>query len=174
MGYRHFKWVSWGKDTWEILHNSRDWIWLYGRPHINFWQDIIRSLVLWPSMEWKVWWLSHIYGIFSCKLEPDIWICQNGYIYEYISVYVDYLSIAEREPKSLVVALENKYKSKLNVTGPISFHIGCDFFRYSNGVLCFTPHKYIYKMVQTYMTMFGSNPKLNKAVKPPLEQGDYP
>ena len=118
--------------------------------------------------------MSHIYGIFSCKLEPDIWICQNGYIYEYISVYVDYLSIAEREPKSLVVALENKYKSKLNVTGPISFHIGCDFFRYSNGVLCFNPHKYIYKMVQTYMTMFGKNPKVHKSFRAPLEQVYHP
>ena len=33
------------------------------------------------------------------KLEPVIWIWQNGYIYEYISVYVHNLSIETRDAK---------------------------------------------------------------------------
>ena len=61
-------------------------------------------------------------------------------------------------------ALEEKYKFNPMETGPISFHPGCDFFRDSHGVLCFAPHKYIGKMVQTYMNMFGTNPKLHKYV----------
>ena len=41
-----------------------------------------------------------------------------------------------------------------------------------NGVLCLAPHKYIDKMVQSYITMFVINPKQHKSVRPPLEQGN--
>ena len=74
-----------------------------------------------------------------CKLEPDIWIRQNGDIYEYIVVYVNDLEIAARETNILMGALKNRYKFNLKGTRPISFHLGCDFFRKSNGVLCFAP-----------------------------------
>ena len=90
-------------------------------------------------------------------MEPDIWIRQNGDIYEHISIYADDLSISVKYPKSLMYALEKKYKFKLKGTGTISFHLGYDFFRNSNGVLCFPTHKYFGKMVQTHMTMFGTN-----------------
>ena len=70
-----------------------------------------------------------------CKLETDIWMRKNRDINEYISVYFDYLSIAAREPKSLMGALEKKYKFKLEGTGPILFHLGCDLFHDSNYVL---------------------------------------
>ena len=52
--------------------------------------------------------------------------------------------------------------------GPVSFHIGFDFFHENNGVLCFASHKYIDNMVQTYMTMFDTNPKLQNSVRDPL------
>ena len=67
-------------------------------------------------------------GLFLCKLEPDIWIQNNGDIYEYIVIYVDYLAISARNPKSLMDALKKKHKSKLKGMGPIPFHLGCDFF----------------------------------------------
>ena len=54
-----------------------------------------------------------------CKLEPDIWIRQNGYIYEYIYVYIDDLELAAKDSKILINALENKYKLNLKVKGPI-------------------------------------------------------
>ena len=56
---------------------------------------------------------------FMCKLGPDIWIRQNVDIYGYISVYVDYLSIAAMDTKNLINTLENKYKFKLKGIGPI-------------------------------------------------------
>ena len=111
------------------------------------------SYVLWYSV---LWWHERFSNsfrdmvLFMWKLELDIWIRQNGYIYEYIDVYVDDLAIAARYPKSITDELENKYKFNLKVTGPISFHFGCDLFRDSNCVLCFVPHKYIDKMFQTY------------------------
>ena len=40
-------------------------------------------------------------------------------------------------------------------------HLGCDFFRDEDGVMCMAPRKYIEKMISSYQRMFGSKPKLN-------------
>ena len=53
---------------------------------------------------------------------------RNGNIYKYIAIYVDDLAIVAKDPKSLFQVLIDKYKYKLKGTGPISFHLGCDFF----------------------------------------------
>ena len=72
-------------------------------------------------------------------------------------------------PKSLMDELEKRNwvrnLFKLKGTGSISFHRRCDFLCDRNGALCFEPHKYIDNMVQTYTTIFGSKPKLNKAIR---------
>ena len=70
-------------------------------------------------------------------------------------------------------SLENKYKFNFKEKGQILFHLGCDFVRDSNGVLCFVPHKHTYNMVHTYMNMFFTKPKLQKYVRYPLEKGDH-
>ena len=55
-------------------------------------------------------------------------------IHKYIAVFIDDLSIVARYPKILMDAFEKKYKLNLKGTGTISFHLGCYFFRDSNGV----------------------------------------
>ena len=60
-------------------------------------------------------------------MEPDIWLRRNGEIYEYITVYVDNLAIAMKEPKSFVKVLKEKYNFHLKGTGPLEFHLGADF-----------------------------------------------
>jgi hypothetical protein len=47
------------------------------------------------------------------------------------------------EPHEFVDVLEQKHKFKLKGTGTIAFHLGCDFFRDDEGVLCMAPKKYI-------------------------------
>lgn len=98
-------------------------------------------------------------GFFPCKAEPDIWMCRSDDVYEYIAVYVDDLAIASKDPKEIVGTLRDVYNFKLKGTGPIEFHLGCDFFRDDDGVLCLSPKKYIDKMVDAYERMFGSKPK---------------
>ena len=44
-------------------------------------------------------------------------------IYEYISLYVNKLSITDRNLKSLVYAHENRNKLNLKGTGPNEFHL---------------------------------------------------
>ena len=53
---------------------------------------------------------------------------ENDGLYEYIAVYVDDLAIVARNPKKICDELRDKYQFKLKGTGPISFHLGCDFF----------------------------------------------
>ena len=68
--------------------------------------------------------------------------------------------------------LETKHSFKLKGTGPIEFHLGCDFFRDEEGILCMAPKKYIEKMIMSYETMFGEKPSTK--VHSPLEKGDHP
>ena len=79
-----------------------------------------------------------------------------------------------RDPNSCMDSLEIMYKFKLKGKGLLEFHLRCDLFCDRNGVIYFEPHIYFGNMVHTYMTMFGSNPKINKASRAPLEHGDNP
>ena len=94
-------------------------------------------------------------GFYPCKAEPDIWMREKNSLYEYIAVYVDDLAIAAKDPKEITDALTTKHKFKLKGTGPIKYHLGCDFFRDEDGTLCFSPRKYIEKMIEGFITMFG-------------------
>ena len=111
-------------------------------------------------------------GFKPSKAEPDIWMRRNDDVYEYIGVYVDDLAIAAKDPKAITDILTKKHNFKLKGTGPIAFHLGCDFYRDDEGILCLTPKTYIEKMLSTYETMFGCKPKTN--VASPLEKGDHP
>ena len=113
-------------------------------------------------------------GFTPCKAEPDIWMRKtpDGKSYEYIGVYVDDLAMALSDPKTFVTTLEVKYKFKLKGTGPLEFHLGCDFYRDEHEVLCMHPRKYIDRMVDSYQRMFGEKPKTN--ISSPLEKGDHP
>jgi hypothetical protein len=111
-------------------------------------------------------------GFVPCKAEPNIWMRDNGELYEYIGVYVDDLAMAMVEPEPFVTILMNKHKFKLKGTGEIAFHLGCDFFWDEEGVLCMAPHKYIYKIIDGYKRMFGEKPR--HTYHSPLEKGDHP
>ena len=67
-------------------------------------------------------------GFKPCKLEPDAWMRDKGDHYEYIATYVDDLLIASKDPKAITDTLQGpKYNLKLKGTGPVTFHLGCDY-----------------------------------------------
>ena len=111
-------------------------------------------------------------GFFPCKAEPDIWMRRNGNLYEYVAVYVDDLAMALVNPQEFANTLQDKYKFKLKGTGPISFHLGMDFFRDDDGTLCIASCKYVEKMIANYERIFGEPPK--QTYTAPLEKGDHP
>ena len=96
---------------------------------------------------------------------------RNGDIYEYIAPYVDDLCIVALDPKSITDVLTDKYSYKLKGTGPITYHLGCDYYRDNDGNLCYAPKRYIDKMIEDYLRMFGTKPKQYTS---PLERGDHP
>jgi len=98
-------------------------------------------------------------GFFTSHCEKDIWLRDMGDHYEYIAVYVDDLMIVGKDPDSIIKILMEKYQFKLKGTGPIEFHLGCDFFRDEEGVLCYAPKKYIKKILENYRRIFGTWPK---------------
>lgn len=110
-------------------------------------------------------------GFFPSKAEPDIWMRDRGDHYEYIGVYVDDLVLCSKNPKEIISELVEKHAFKLKGTGPISFHLGCDFFRDHKEHLCYAPRKYIEKMLENYKRLFGTYPK---PATSPLVKGDHP
>ena len=63
-------------------------------------------------------------GFFMWKLEPDVWIQNNGDIYESISIYYDSLSISARNTKSFMYAPEKYISSSLREQNQLHFTLG--------------------------------------------------
>ena len=93
-------------------------------------------------------------------------------LYEYIAVYVDDLAIATKNPKEITDTLTKKHNFKRKATGPIKFYLRCDFFKDETGTLCFSCRKYIEKMIDGYLTIFGAKPKSN--ISSPIEKRHHP
>ena len=92
---------------------------------------------------------------------------------EYIAVYVDDLMIASHNPKGIIDALKGEpHKFKLKGVGPISYHLGNDYFRDPDGTLCVGPKKYIEKMAVEYQRLFGTTP--SRKISSPLDKNDHP
>jgi Reverse transcriptase (RNA-dependent DNA polymerase) len=111
-------------------------------------------------------------GFFPSKAESDTWMRLSSNSYDYLGVYVDDLTIVSNDPQAIIADLANKYRFKLKGTGPIQFHLGMDFFRDADGVLCISAKKYIDKMVSSFERLFGTTP--NQKVTSPLDKGDHP
>ena len=81
--------------------------------------------------------------------------------------------IASKNPQAIIDALEGKPGNfKLKGTGPVRFHLGCDYFREEDGTLCVGPKKYIDRTVDEYRRLYGENP--SRKCNSPLEKGDHP
>jgi Reverse transcriptase (RNA-dependent DNA polymerase) len=78
-------------------------------------------------------------GFNPSKADADIWMRENIGLYGYIAVYVDDLLISARDPNEIIVALSKKHKFKLKGVGPLTYHLGCDYFRDQDGTLCCGP-----------------------------------
>ena len=112
-------------------------------------------------------------GFNPCKAEADIWMRRNGDVCECVAVCVDDLALAMKDPESFLKQLQDKpFSFKLKGSGEIKFHLGMDFFRDSQGVLCMAPRKHIEKMLDNCKRLFGSMPSQN--VQSPIEKGDHP
>ena len=111
-------------------------------------------------------------GFEMSRGDHEVWMRDKGDHYEYIAVYVDDLCIISRDPAGFVNLLKTKYKFKIKGDGPLTFHLGCDYVRDSDGTLFAQPKKYLEKMLLSYKLMFGQEPVCSYTA--PLEPNDHP
>jgi hypothetical protein len=76
-------------------------------------------------------------------------------LYEYIAMYVDNFLIVARAPGKIIKEHSEIHKFKLNGMGPLTYHLSCEYFRDTDGILCYGPRKYIIKLIDQYEIMFG-------------------
>ena len=103
-----------------------------------------------------------------------IWLKKNTNLnlYEYIAVYVDDLCIDAQDPKVTINILKSKYQLKVKGDGPLTYHLGADYFQDPDGAIVSQPKKYIEKLKETYVRLFNAEP--SKGLKTPLEKNDHP
>ena len=107
------------------------------------------------------------------KADPDVWMRPEpgGTCYEYISVYVDDLAIAAKDPQAFCHELKKRYNLKLKGVGPLEYHLGCTNKKDPDGTLAADPRRYVNKILESYERMFKEKPRKSR---PPLEGGDHP
>jgi Reverse transcriptase (RNA-dependent DNA polymerase) len=94
-------------------------------------------------------------GFNPSNADADIWMRESNGLYEYIAVYVDDLLIAARDRNEIIVALSEKHKFKLKGVGPLTYHLGSDYFRDQDGTMCCGPKKYVTKLIDQHQNIFG-------------------
>ena len=137
-----------------LIHKALYGLRSSGKRYSEFFADIMRDM-----------------GFSKSRADNDIWMRRCGNSYEYIATYVDDLCIASHNPAAIIKTLEEVYLLKLKGTGELKFHLGCDFYRDAEGVLCMIPRKFIERTAEAYTKLFGVPPKHASS---PLEKGDHP
>jgi hypothetical protein len=80
----------------------------------------------------------------------------NSGTIEYIADHVvANVLIASKDPLAITTCLEETHLFKLKGTGPLKYHLGCDYFRDDAGTLCFGMCKYLEKMMDQCEKLFG-------------------
>jgi hypothetical protein len=70
----------------------------------------------------------HNMGFRATYCNPCVWMRDKGDHNEYLGVYVDDLEIVSPSPNKIIMdLLTTTYKFKLKGTGPMTYHLGCDF-----------------------------------------------
>ena len=104
------------------------------------------------------------------RADQCIWLKKNIALnlYEYIAVYVDDLCIAAQDPKEIINIVKSKYKLKVKGDGPLTYHLGAEYYQDPDGTMVSHPKKYIEKLKETYVGLFNTEP--SKGLKTPLEK----
>ena len=76
-----------------------------------------------------------------------------------------------KDPESLLKQLEDIYGYKLEGSGPIKYHLQCDYFKDQDGNLTYAPQKYFKKLIENFTGMFGHKPKQYTS---PLNSNNHP
>ena len=107
-----------------------------------------------------------------CICDPDVWMKDYGSHYEYVCVYVVDLAVMSKEPALFFKQLKEIGKYKLKGEDVIKYHIGGDFYRDTDGILCYSAKTYIERMESTFKRLFPGEDI--KKYSSPLAPNDHP
>ena len=107
-----------------------------------------------------------------CICDPDVWMKDCDSHYEYVCVYVDDLAVMSKEPALFFQQLKEIGKYKLKGEDVIKYHIGGDFYRDTDGILCYSAKTYIERMETTFQRLFPGEDI--KKYASPLAPNDHP
>ena len=62
---------------------------------------------------------------------------ESSYYYKYITIYIDDLLIATKDPEGIINFFLIKHRFKLKETSSIKYHLGCDFYYNKDIILYF-------------------------------------
>ena len=77
-----------------------------------------------------------------------------------------------KEPAKFFDDLIKRFKYKLKGVGEPEYHLGGNFWRDKNGILCWGAKSYVQKMLGNFERMFGSLP--TKKYSSPMDKEDHP
>ena len=72
-------------------------------------------------------------------------------------MYVDDLCIAAQDPKESINILRSKYSLKVKGDGPLTYHLGADYYYDPDGTMVCQPKKYLEKLKETYIRLLIQN-----------------
>ena len=87
-------------------------------------------------------------------------------------MYVDGFCIAAQDPKEIINIFKSKYNLKVKGDGPLTYHLGADYFQDPDGTMVSQPTKYIEILKETYVRLFDT--ELSKGLKTPIAKNDHP
>ena len=72
----------------------------------------------------------------------------------------------------MINTLRTKYQLKVKGDGPLTYHLGADYYHDPDGTMVCQAKKYIKKLKETFVRLFNTKP--SKGLKTPLEKNDCP
>ena len=81
-------------------------------------------------------------------------------------------ALLQKLQRELISILKSKYHLIVIGDGPLTYHLGADYFYDPDGTMVGQPKKYIEKLKETYVRLFNTEP--SKGLKTPLKKNDHP
>ena len=112
------------------------------------------------------------FGFHRSKVDPDVWMRDLNDMWELIVVYVDDIIAAMNDPQSFFDELQGPNVGfTMKGVGSPTYHLGVDFFRDDDGMLCMGAQTYANQLCAAFESLYGEQPK---TVFSPLDHEDHP
>ena len=90
-------------------------------------------------------------GFIPSRADPDLWIKQTSYGYDYIATHVDDLIVVSKNPQEYISIIEQEFALR-NIELDPKYYLGAKFSRLPDGKLAMNMEDYIKEVIRKYET----------------------